>query len=249
MNLSQKAEFELEGRIVYDYLVGTYNEHEVKEGIEVIVSTKDMPRDKMVDAQLWSWFMNTFHINGITNYISRFLYMYSNVEYETFYEKLYQYVLEDEWLSSEVERITEHYNNWTENGRIDHEPIQGMEIHGWNLIHSTVINIQGERKHKHVFDLIDRFVKENFDLPEQILNDLLYVQRKFLINYEECGTYPINIELDNDIIGYVQGEQLDNNSVYEFDFPEDKSMSLQQFCEQIFFARRRNFGKSWITKL
>lgn len=249
MNLSQKAEFELEGRIVYDYLVGTYNEHEVKEGIEVIVSTKDMPRDKMVDAQLWSWFMNTFHINGITNYISRFLYMYSNVEYETFYEKLYQYVLEDEWLNSEVERITEHYNNWTENGRIDHEPIQGMEIHGWNLIHSTVINIQGERKHKHVFDLIDRFVKENFDLPEQILNDLLYVQRKFLINYEECGSYPINIELANDIIGYVQGETLDNKSIYEFDFPEDKSMSLQQFCEQIFFARRRNFGKSWITKL
>ncbi len=249
MNLSQKAEFNLEGRVVYDYLVGTYNEHEVKEGIEVIVSTKDMPRDKMIDAQVWSWFMNTFHINGMTNYISRFLYMYNNVEYETFYEKLYAYIQQDEWLNSEIERITEHYSNWTMNGRIDHEPIQGMEIHGWNLIHSTVINIQGERKHKHVFDLIDRFVKENFVLPEQILNDLLSVQRKFLINYEECSSYPINIELANDIIGYVQGDGLDNKSVYEFDFPEDKSMSLQQFCEQIFFARRRNFGKSWITKL
>ncbi len=249
MNLTQKAEYELEGRIVYDYLVGTYNEHEVKEGIEVIVSTKDMPRDKMVDAQVWSWFMNTFHINGMTNYISRFLYMYSNVEYETFYEKLYDYISRDEWLNSEIERIKEHYNNWTENGRIDHEPIQGMEIHGWNLIHSTVINLQGERKHKHVFDLIDNFVKDNFELPEQILNDLLFVQRKFLINYEECSSYPINIELENDIIGYVQGESLSTKSVYEFDFPEDKPMGLQQFCEQIFFARRRNFGKSWITKL
>jgi len=249
MNLSQKAEFELEGRIVYDYLVGTYNEHEVKEGIEVIVSTKDMPRDKMVDAQVWSWFMNTFHINGITNYIARFLYTYINIEYETFYEKLYEYISRDEWLNSEIERIREHYNNWTENGRIDHEPIQGMEIHGWNLIHSTVINLQGERKHKHVFDLIDNFVRENFILPEQVLNDLLLTQRKFLINYEDCSSYPIKLELENDIIGYVQGESLDTKSVYEFDFPEDKTMSLQQFCEQIFFARRRNFGKSWITKL
>ncbi len=249
MNLTQKAEYELEGRIVYDYLVGTYNEHEVKEGIEVIVSTKDMPRDKMIDAQVWSWFMNTFHINGMTNYIARFLNTYSNIEYKDFYEKLYEYIQTDDWLNNEIARIREHYNNWTTNGKIDHEPIQGMEIHGWNLIHSTVINLQGERKHKQVFDLIDNFVKENFDLPEDILNDLLFVQRKFLINYEECNSYPLNIELKNDIIGYVQGDPLENTVAYEFDFPENKSMSLQQFCEQIFFARRRNFGKSWITRL
>jgi hypothetical protein len=249
MNLTQKAEYELEGRIVYDYLVGTYNEHEVKEGIEVIVSTKDMPRNEMIDAQVWSWFMNTFHINGMTNYIARFLYTYSNVEYKTFYEKLYEYIQTDAWLNNEIARIREHYDNWTTNGKIDHDPIQGMEIHGWNLIHSTVINLQGERKHKQVFDLIDTFVKENFELPEDILNDLLFVQRKFLINYEECNSYPLNIELKNDIIGYVQGDPLEKTVAYEFDFPENKSMSLQQFCEQIFFARRRNFGKSWITRL
>jgi putative methyltransferase len=249
MNLTQKAEYELEGRIVYDYLVGTYNEHEVKEGIEVIVSTKDMPRHEMIDAQVWSWFMNTFHINGMTNYIARFLYTYSNVDYKTFYEKLYEYIQTDPWLNNEIARIREHYDNWTTNGKIDHDPIQGMEIHGWNLIHSTVINLQGERKHKQVFDLIDTFVKENFELPEDILNDLLFVQRKFLINYEECNSYPLNIELKNDIIGYVQGDVLENTVAYEFDFPENKSMSLQQFCEQIFFARRRNFGKSWITRL
>jgi radical SAM superfamily enzyme YgiQ (UPF0313 family) len=249
MNLTQKAEYELEGRIVYDYLVGTYNEHEVKEGIEVIVSTKDMPRESMIDAQVWSWFMNTFHINGMTNYIARFLYTYSNVEYKTFYEKLYEYIQTDPWLNNEIARIREHYDNWTTNGKIDHDPIQGMEIHGWNLIHSTVINLQGERKHTQVFDLIDKFVTENFDLPEQILKDLLFVQRKFLINYEECNSYPLNIELKNDIIGYVQGDVLENTVAYEFDFPENKSMSLQQFCEQIFFARRRNFGKSWVTRL
>lgn len=248
MNLTQKAEYDLEGRMVYDYLVGTYNEHEVKEGIEVIVSTKDMPRDKMIDAQLWSWFMNTFHINGMTNYISRFLYTYSNVEYKTFYEKLYEYIQTDVWLSNEIDRIREHYTNWTLNGKIDHAPIQDMEIHGWNLIHSTVINLQGEHKHRHVFDLIDEFVKTNFVLPDHILNDLLLVQRKFLINYEECNSYPMNITLKNDIIGYVQGNVLDNEATYEFDFPENKDMSLQQFCEQIFFARRRNFGKSWVTK-
>ena len=249
MNLTQKAEYELEGRIVYDYLVGTYNEHEVKEGIEVIVSTKDMPRDKMVEAQVWSWFMNTFHINGITNYISRFLYKYNGVEYETFYEKLYEYISRDEWFNNEIERITEHYSNWTEYGKIDHEPIQGMEIHGWNLIHSTVINIHGQNKHNHVFNLIDEFLNE-FMLPNKLHSQLIMLQRNFLIDYNDVSSYPKNMMFDNDVLGYVQDAcELTDSATYEFDFPEDKSMSLQRFCEQIFFARRRNFGKAWVTKL
>jgi hypothetical protein len=61
--------------------------------------------------------------------------------------------------------------------------------------------------------------------------------------------YPRTINTDYDFLGYIQGtNDLDISSTYEFEFPEDKTMSLQQFCEQIFFARRRNFGKAWITK-
>lgn len=249
MNLTQKNEYELEGRIVYDYLVGTYNEHEVREGIEVVVSTKDIPHDTMIEAQVWSWFMNTFHINGITNYISRFLYKYSGIEYETFYEKLYEYIKTDGWLNSEIERIKEHYSNWAKYGRIDHEPIQGMEIHGWNLIHSTVINLQGERKHKHIFDLIDKFLNE-FMLPDNLHNQLIMLQRNFLIDYNDITNYPKNLEFENDVLGYVQNiSELSDSATYEFDFPEDKDMSLQRFCEQIFFARRRNFGKAWLRKI
>jgi len=249
MNLTQKNEYELEGRVVYDYLVGTYNEHEVREGIEVVVSTKDIPHDTMIEAQVWSWFMNTFHINGITNYISRFLYKHSGIEYETFYEKLYEYIKTDEWLNSEIERIKEHYSNWAKYGRIDHEPIQGMEIHGWNLIHSTVINLQGERKHKHIFDLIDKFLNE-FMLPDDLHNQLIMLQRNFLIDYNDIANYPKALEFKNDVLGYVQNiSELSDSATYEFDFPEDKDMSLQRFCEQIFFARRRNFGKAWLRKV
>ena len=252
MNLSQKKLFKLEGRVVYDYLVGTYNEHEVKEGIEVITSTRDLPREQMIEAQLFSWFQNTFHINGITNYISRLLCKLHNVTYEEFYDKLYEHIKQDEWLKSEIDRIAEHYFNWTENGKIDHEPIQGMEIHGWNLIHSTVINIQGEHKHNHVFDLVEKFVKENYIsmLGDELFFDLMRLQRNFLIDYNKISSYPKNIEFTHDIPGYLQDQcPLETLITYEFDFPEDKEQSLQRFCEQIFFARRRNFGKAWITRL
>lgn len=249
MNLSQRKLYKLEGRVVYDYLVGTYNEHELKEGVEVVISTRDLNRDRMTQAQLFSWFMNTFHINGITNYISRVLRK-QGVTYQEFYTKLLEYIKQDEWLNSEMHRIAEHYNNWATHGRIDHTPIQGMEIHGWNLVHSTIINLQSEGKHKHIFDTIEQFLRKEFTIEETLLNDLMAFQRLFLIDHKSAKNYSIRLKVNNDILGYLQDNtELNKPAEYEFDFPENKEMSLQQFCEQIFFARRRNFGKAWITRL
>jgi radical SAM superfamily enzyme YgiQ (UPF0313 family) len=249
MNLTQRKMYKLEGRIVYDYLVGTYNEHELKEGIEVVISTRDLPNDRMIEAQVFSWFMNTFHINGITTYISRVLNK-QGISYKEFYDKLLVYVKQDPWIASEIHRIEDHYSNWAKHGRIDHVPIQGMEIHGWNLIHSTIINIQSESKHNHVFNIIEQFLRAEFEIEESLLTDLISFQRLFLIDYNSTKNYSLKLTVNNDILGYLQdNSELNKQAEYEFDFPENKEMSLQQFCEQIFFARRRNFGKAWITRL
>ena len=250
MNLTQREEYNLTGRVVYDYLVGSYNEHEVREDIEIVISTKDLPIDKMNDCQVFSWFQNTFHINGITNYISRVLYKKYNIEYREFYDGLFEYVKQDDWLNGEIKRIKDHYYSWGENGAIEHDLIQGIEIHGWNLIHSTIINIANLNKHDVIFDVLEQYLRTVYDIEESLLNDLMTVQRNYFIKYADCQSYPKKIELQHDIFGYVQGTtELDTAATYEFDFPEDKDMSLQQFCEQIFFARRRNFGKAWVTRL
>ena len=249
MNLSQRKMYKMEGRVVYDYLVGTYNEHELKEGVEVVISTRDLPIEKMTQAQVFSWFMNTFHINGITNYISRVLRK-QGLPYQEFYGKLLEHIKKDEWLNSEIHRIEEHYGNWSVHGKIDHEPIQGMEIHGWNLVHSTIINLQSEGKHNHIFNVIEDFLRTEFDIEESLLNDLMAFQRAFLIDYKSAKNYPLRLKFNHDILGYLTSDvDLNSEAEYEFEFPENKQMSLQQFCEQIFFARRRNFGKSWVTKL
>jgi hypothetical protein len=250
MNLLQRRLYKIEGRVVYDYLVGTYNEAELKEGVEVITSTKDLPPKEMLAAQVFSWFMNTFHINGLTNYISRFLYKNNGIEYQDFYEKFFEYIRQDEWLLSEITRIEDHYSNWSKFGRIDHTPIQGIEIHGWNLIHSTIINLHSQNKSQHVFSVIQKFVEENFDLDKDVLGQLVEFQRNYLVVHADIGQYPKLLKFDYDFLGYIQSNNLlDREVSYEYDFPEDKDMDLQRFCEQIFFARRRNFGKSWITSL
>jgi hypothetical protein len=249
MNLLQRKLYKLEARVVYDYLVGTYNENELKEGIEVVTSTRDLPHEKMLDAQVFSWFMNTFHINGITNYISRFLFKYKNIDYDEFYEKLFEHIKQDPWLSSEIDRIRDHYGNWIKYGKIDHVPIQNIEIHGWNLVHSTIINMQSEHKAAHVFSVIRDFVKNNFEIEDRMFEQLITFQSSYIVDQSIMSEYPRTINTDYDFLGYIQGtNDLGISSTYEFEFPEDKTMSLQQFCEQIFFARRRNFGKAWITK-
>lgn len=248
MNLTQRKKYEILGAQVYDYLVGTYNENEVRESIEVIVSTKNMPREKMIEAQLWSWFMNTFHINGITNYISRYLVKKCGIDYPDFYEKFRSFIETNSWLKDELSNIELHYRNWTTNGKIDYPPVAGVEMHGWNIIHSTLIKIHLEHKRDEIFDLVERFVREKFPLPDKEVQQLIDFQKNYLINYSTLTEYPKQQKYDYDFLGYlVEGKDIDTPTVYQFDFPEDKKMSLQRFCENVFYARRRNFGKSWIT--
>jgi radical SAM superfamily enzyme YgiQ (UPF0313 family) len=249
MNLLQRKLYKIQGRTVYDYLVGTYNENELKEGVEVVISTKDLPPEIMLDAQVFSWFMNTFHINGLTNYISRFLFKHKNIDYHQFYSGLFEYIKQDPWLNSEIDRIREHYGNWALHGKIDHTPIQGIEIHGWNLVHSTIINLHSQGKGNHIFSIIAEYTKQ-FALDDRLFDQLIEFQKTYIVDHSNIASYPRVVNTDYNFLSYIQGTGLlDIPARYEFEFPEDKHMSLQQFCEQIFFARRRNFGKSWIKEL
>ena len=92
-------------------------EHELKEGVEVVISTRDLPRDKMIEAQVFSWFQNTFHINGITNYISRVLYN-QGIEYRDFYDKLYETFpkFDDTWVTSSVFTKSQLLKYWRHHG-------------------------------------------------------------------------------------------------------------------------------------
>lgn len=248
MSLKQREEYEIVGAQVYDYLVGTYNENEVRESIEVVVSTKNMNRDKMIEAQLWAWFMNTFHINGLTNYISRYLVKKLGIDYADFYEKLWKYLPTNEWLQSEMDSVAKNYTNWTTIGKTEHPPVAGVEIHGWNIIHSTIIKMHLGSKQHDIFKLIEKFVSENYTLDTNELKQLIDFQKNYVVDYEKISQYPIQKNYDYNFLGYlVDDTTLNEKTTYTFDFTEDKTMSLQRFCENIYLYRRRNFGKAWIS--
>jgi tRNA A37 methylthiotransferase MiaB len=247
MNLLQKKLYKIEHRPVYDYMSGSYNFDELKESVEVVVSTKDMNTEDMLEAHAISWFLNTFHINGLTTYISRFLHKRNNIDYKEFYEKFYEFIKQDTWFQEERTAIKQYYRNWMFNGSINHSDISNIEVHGWNLVHRTILNMHAEKKYEYVFNLIEKFVKENFDINE--VDQLLEFNRLFVIDYDKINSYPIIKTFNYDFLGYIQDNtELNIPTDYKFDFLEAKDITIERFLENIYFSRRRNFGKAWITK-
>jgi len=249
MNLLQKKLHKITSVPVYDYMSGSYNYNELQECVDVVTGTADMPTEEMLDSQVFSWFMQTFHINGLTTYISRFLHKNAGIDYSEFYDKLWNYISTDPWIIKESKEVRKYYENWMINGKINHPNISNIEVHGWNIIHRTTLNMHLERKYNYMFDLIEKFVSESFNLDQQCLKQLVNFQRNYVINYDSIDEFPFTKQFDYDFLDYILDDKpLKNPVKYKFEFPESKDMSLDRFLENIYFGRKRNFGKTLITK-
>jgi radical SAM superfamily enzyme YgiQ (UPF0313 family) len=249
MNLLQKKLYGITSVPVYDYMSGSYNYNELQECVEVVTGTKDMPAEEMLDSQTFSWFMQTFHINGLTTYISRFLHKNAGIDYSVFYDKLWNYLQNDSWFIKEQDELRHYYRNWMTDGKINHPNISNIEVHGWNIIHRTTLNMHLDRKYNYVFDLIEKFVISEFSLNANCLTQLLQFQRNYVINYDNIEQFPYTLQFDYDFLGYILDDaSLENTVKYKFEFHESKDISVDRFLENIYFGRKRNFGKSLITK-
>jgi radical SAM superfamily enzyme YgiQ (UPF0313 family) len=247
MNLLQKRLYDIEEVTVYDYMEGSNNTDELKESINLVRSTKSMNREQMTEAQLWSWFFNTFHIQGITNWISRFVYKKYNISYKEFYEKLFVEIENEPWILTQKEIIKFQYQSWLTEGSIKYNT-GGVDIHGWNLTNSTLINLQYDKKIDQIIDFLHQFVLSMVS-EESVVKELIEFQKLFLINYYELQSYPKVAKFDYDFLGYIKNNTtLDVATKYEFSYLENKELTFLQYCEHLMFSRRKNFGKSVVKK-
>ena len=249
MNLLQKKLFKITSQPVTDYFSGSYSNEHVTESIDIITGTKDMPWDMMLDAHVFSWFINTMHINGLSTLLSRLVYKYSGISYDQFYSELFEYIQDHAWLKKEQDEVRQYYTNWMTSGKIEHPNI-GIEIHGWNLIHRSIINMHVEKQYESIFDMLEQFMAR-FNLPAKLLSSAMKFQRNYLVAYEARNQYPMNVELDYNIWEFLSFNQdLTEAPVsYHLEFPEDKTMSFPRFLELFYFARRRNFGKATVDRV
>ena len=246
MNLLQKKLFKITSQPVTDYFAGSYSVEHIEESIDVITGTKDMPTPVMLDAQIFAWFQTTFHINGFATLVARFINKYLNISYNDYYEEMFAHFMTNEWVKKEESEARMYFNNWMMTGRINHPKI-GVEIHGWNIIHRTSMNMHQENQVEQLYDHLEQFL-ERYNLPLDLLASLMKLQRSYYIKYGDRNQYPMNLELDYNIWEYLSFNRplTKSSTVYRLDFPEDKTMSFNRFLELFYFARRRNFGKATV---
>ena len=249
MNLLQKRMWKIESVPVYDYMSGSYGDADLNECVDVVVSTKDIPREEMLDTLVWNSFIQTFHINGLTTYIARYLDKAHGIEYSKFYDDLYQWVQQDEWFCEQFAETRNYFENWTRHGSINHTPIGNIQVFGWNLVHRTTLYMQQQDRVAYVFDSVDRFVKSHYNIDKHTLDQLMRFQRNYVIDYRDLKSLPFKQDFDYDFLGYIlDDEPIKQSCTYTFDTVEDPNMSMDRFLENMYFARKRNFGKTIITR-
>jgi putative methyltransferase len=245
MNLKQRQFYRLDAVPIYDYMSGTYDNGEVVESIEVVVGTRDIPREQMLDLMTWNAFIQTFHINGITSYIARFLHQ-QGTDYSEFYDQLWQLIQCHPWWKQKLQETKELYRQWITDGRID-TWVAGIPVPGWNLHNRLTLILHAEHQIDSTYDLINDFLKTR--VP-QYADQLLKFQRASMIEYNKLSQLPVRHNFDWDFLGYVsQNSELDCAVTYEFSSNEDRTMSFNMFLENFWFGRKRNFGKAKITRL
>jgi len=248
MNLLQKKLYKLESVPVYDYMSGSYGDIDLNESIDVVVSTKTIPRETMLDTLVWSSFIQTFHINGLSTYIARYLAKNQNIDYSQFYEDLYAWVQQDPWFRSQFAETRSYFENWMTKGRIDHPRIGNIEVFGWNLMHRTTLYMVKDQMINYVFDSLDKFLDSHYNIDSQVKKQLLQFQRNYVIDYRDLKSLPITQTFDYDFLGYILDDaELTGATVYQFATTESPSMSEDRFLENMYFGRKRNFGKTTIT--
>lgn len=250
MNLLQKKLWQLESVPIYDYMSGSTEDLELPESVDVVIGTREIPRDQMLQLLTWNTFIQTFHINGLTTYIARYLNKAQDIDYGQFYDDLWHWCREHTWLSTQLQQTEQYYSNWFQHGRAGHPRIGRVEVFGWNLVHRVTLMMYHDRMTDRVLQDIAEFLSQRYIIDQDILRQLIDFQSCYVLDSVRFRSLPITRNFDFDFLGFIQDRSALHVPVrYQFSTTEDQNISDDHFLENIYFARKRNFGKSIISRI
>ena len=259
MNLTQRETNSITSIAVYDYLSGNDHGDGIPEAVEVVTSTRDLPLADMLLCQEFSWFINTWHINGISQWYSRFLHKALAISYEEFYSGLQAWLVDNAaWWREERDSVMDAYRSWMTTGSISVDPVAGVKIHGWNLIHLSNLRMHASNSYSQYLAAVEIYVDHRYGrrlldiaVNMRLGSDLRKITEAYVVRYDRIRQYPLQVQTDSNIVDHIisDAELIHSYQPYQLEFPEDKLMSLPIFLQNIYYARRRNFGKAQIGSL
>jgi len=244
LNKFQKSLYKINTFKVSDYFAGSTDCLDINEYTNVVLSTRSFSDSDMLDAWVWNGFIQTFHINGVTSIISRYLRRRHNISYQQFYDNLYLFLLDNQWFSDQININKNLYRQWITNGKTDTAAIAGVYIPGWNLHNRLTMALHAEKKLLDIYCYIKNFLNlYKIDHVDQLIS----FQKDCVLDFSLLNQYPIKKTAPLNFADFIKnGNPLEQQVTYTVDTKENKNMDFQTFLENFYFGRKRLFGSTLI---
>lgn len=204
LTLTQQQEFEMEYAEIHDMFGGP----RYPEVAKMVIATKHMPREKMEEAVVFSWMQQTWHINHLSTFISRFLRKRYDIDYSTFYANLEEQLLLNKWFNKERQEIIRYYRNWITLGRTNHPKINDLYISGSNLANRTIFNLKNTKDFTEIQDVLFKTLT-SFNISDKVVYDVLKLQIAITDKFYSLDDSIIEVDTNYNIWEYVTGSDVE----------------------------------------
>ena len=255
MNLLQRRLHGINGIKVSDYFSNGWTAYEASETIEIVTSTNTMPQPDMVASYAQFWFLLTWHMGGLSQFVSRFVHKYLGVDYVDFYDGFRKYLNDtDEVWREEEETFAKCIDSWYTTGDRIEGWVGEIQISAINFHFKSLFRMHLDGLQSRYHQLVEEYTRLQYSdkIPAEILDEVIRFNNSYITRYGEFddGIYELDYNLHEYLV-YKDAELVKKPTKIRTWFPHDleRSKDFLWYVQAVYFARRRNFGKNFLETI
>ena len=169
----------------------------VNDLIALVTETNKCSKNEWIDGHQFRWIIIFGHYLGPLQFISRSLRKLKNVSYKEFYTSMLEFAKDNKntFIGEEYHKIINNLKVILKNKRHWGDVIPGAGDINWEVDEATCIRLTNNQEK--FYDEIKKYLKNKYDLDEDILNNIINYQKARLHNPNI--KYPLEKEFDYNI--------------------------------------------------
>ena len=238
-NKVQRQKHGLKTVIATGYVSGNEEEDNIKENAELVVGTKYMPFDKLIDSWLYSWMINNFHCFGWSQVYTRYANT-KGISYRSMYDRLLKAIKVDTDIIGTLYKQAKLNITYY----LTHGKALNFDGHTqlWDAQKSFHVN------REKIIEFVDKVFQKIVNEKDELFAELKKYQRNFTT--DPFRTYPYESSHKYDFTNFFKTKnKLTKKPVtYTIDIAE-KGLSTEEYISRLYYRRRQGWGKSIIKEL
>jgi radical SAM superfamily enzyme YgiQ (UPF0313 family) len=239
--LNKQEQRELHGIqtvIAEGYVSGFEEEDNISENAELVVGTKYMPNEKMVESWLYSWMINNFHCFGWTQVYTRYAYT-TGVTYRSMYDKLLDAIKKDNNIVGTLYKQAKlNISYYLKHGK-------SLNFDGHTMLWDAQKSFHVNRGK--IVEFVDNVFRNIINENEDLFLELKKYQMNFTT--DPYRSYPYESSYNYDFAEFFRAPNklIKKNITYRIDIAE-KNLSTEEYVSRLYYRRRQGWGKSIIEE-